>query len=157
MSRLLAAVAVVAGLGGPSAADAASPSVNYVLHCQGCHLADGTGTPGSGVPPLAGSVGRFAGVPEGRAYLVRVPGVAQAPLGDAELAELLTWTLRHFSAAELPADFVPFTADEMSVGRRTPLTDVEGTRRNVLEQLRRTAAERSAAPSARRNTEHAAP
>jgi hypothetical protein len=109
------------------------PAFNYVLHCQGCHLADGAGTPGSGIPALAGSVGRFVRVPEGREYLTRVPGVAQSPLDDAALAELLNWVLHHFSAAELPADFVPYTAEEIGRGRRLPLTDVEGVRRRLLE------------------------
>src|SRR5262249_30826519 len=105
--------------------------------CQGCHRADGVGTPGSGVPALAGSVGRFAAVAGGRDYLVRVPGVAQAPLDDEALAALLTWTLEHFSAAELPADFAPFTAAEVARGRRTPLTDVEGARRSLLDSMER--------------------
>jgi len=119
---------------------AASPAVDYVLHCQGCHRADGAATPGSGVPALAGSVGRFAAIDGGRDYLVRVPGVAQAPLDDEALAALLTWTLEHFSAAELSGDFTPFTAAEIARGRRAPLTDVEGARRALLDALERTPA-----------------
>ncbi len=118
-----------------AAARAESPAFNYVLHCQGCHLEDGAGTPGSGIPALAGSVGRFARVPEGRAYLTRVPGVTAAPLDDATLAELLNWVLHHFSAAELPSDFAAYTADEIARGRRLPLTDVEGTRRRLLDTI----------------------
>ncbi|HXZ85471.1 MAG TPA: hypothetical protein VEI82_08275, partial [Myxococcota bacterium] len=67
-----------------------TPEVDYALHCQGCHLADGRATPGS-VPALMGTVARLARVPGGRDYMARVPGVAQAPLGDAELAALLNW------------------------------------------------------------------
>ena len=33
------------------AACAGSPAVDYALNCQGCHLDDGTGTPGSVPPP----------------------------------------------------------------------------------------------------------
>lgn len=135
-ARLLAAAALAASLAAATTTRAASPSVNYVLHCQGCHRADGAGTPGSGVPALAGSVGRFAAVPGGREYLVRVPGVATAPLPDDELAALLTWTLRHFSADELPAGFAAFTADEVASGRRAPLTDVESVRRRLVEAMR---------------------
>ena len=116
-------------------ARAESPAFNYVLHCQGCHLEDGSGTPGSGIPALAGSVGRFLRVPGGREYLTRVPGVAQASLDDAALAELLNWLVRHFSAAELPRDFAPYTAEELARGRRLPLTDVEGTRRRLLKEI----------------------
>jgi len=116
-------------------ARAESPAFNYVLHCQGCHLEDGSGTPGSGIPALAGSVGRFLRVPGGREYVTRVPGVAQASLDDAALAELLNWLVRHFSAAELPRDFAPYTAEELARGRRLPLTDVEGTRRRLLKEI----------------------
>ena len=116
-------------------ARAESPAFNYVLHCQGCHLEDGSATSGSGIPALAGSVGRFLRVPEGREYLTRVPGVAQSSLDDAALAELLTWLVRHFSAAELPPNFVPYTAEEMARGRRMPLTDVEGTRRKLMKEI----------------------
>ena len=116
-------------------ARAESPAFNYVLHCQGCHLEDGSGTPGSGIPALAGSVGRFLRVPAGREYLTRVPGVAQASLDDAALAELLNWLVRHFSADQLPRDFVPYTAEEMARGRRLPLTDVESTRRKLMKEI----------------------
>ena len=37
----------------------------------------------------------------GRAYLASVPGVAQAPLGDARLAALLNWVIRAFSGTQL--------------------------------------------------------
>ena len=68
-------------------ARAASPAIDYTVHCQGGHLRDGSATPGR-VPALAGSLGRFTRIPAGRAYLVRVPGVAQSPLDDAALAAL---------------------------------------------------------------------
>ena len=114
---------------------AESPAFNYALHCQGCHLEEGRGTHGSGIPPLAGSVGRFLRVPGGREYLTRVPGVTQAPLDDAALAELLSWVVRHFDAADAPDDFVTYTAEETARGRHSPLTDVEGMRRKLLEAL----------------------
>ena len=57
---------------------AESPQVHYMLHCQGCHLADGRGVPGK-IPGLS-EMGSFLTVPGGRAYLVQVPGTAQAPL-----------------------------------------------------------------------------
>ena len=81
-------------LGGASAASAETPQILYMLQCQGCHLADGTGAPGA-VPSLEG-MGRFLSVPGGREYLVRVPGSAQSPLSDLELAEVLNWMLREF-------------------------------------------------------------
>lgn len=130
-------LALAAGLGA-SARDAAawSPAVNYALNCQGCHLADGRETKDL-VPPLAGSVGRLVRVPEGRAYLVRLPNVAAVPLDDAEIAALLTWVVETFGAAELPPDFAPFTAHEVGRGRASPLVDIDGERRAVVEALAR--------------------
>jgi hypothetical protein len=132
--RALLAVFAVAGVA--SAAHAWSPATNYRLHCEGCHLEDGVATPGK-VPALAGSVARFLRVPEGRAYLARVPGVATASLGDADLAALLDWTLRRFDAADLPADFAPYTADELHRWRAEPLVDVTAERARLLEAIDR--------------------
>ena len=119
-----------------SAANAWSPATNYRLLCEGCHLADGTASPGK-VPALANSVARFLRVPEGRAFLVRVPGVANAALGDADLAALLDWTLRRFDAANLPADFAPYTADEVRRWRAEPLVDVAPERARLFEAVDR--------------------
>jgi len=121
-----AAAALLCGAAAPAAAFA--PAVEYALHCQGCHLADGSATPGS-VPALAGSVGPLARTPGGRAYLARVPGVAHAPLGDAELAALLSWVVERFGGADVPPDFAPYTADEIRRLRRDPLVDVDSARR----------------------------
>jgi hypothetical protein len=112
-------------------AAAYSPAVDYALECQGCHRADGRGTPGS-VPALAGEVGKFLHVPGGREYLAQVPGVAQAPLDDAATAAVLNWMLHEFGGADVPADFRPYTAAEVGRLRRTPLVDVDGTRRRLL-------------------------
>ena len=133
-----ATVLAAAGMLAATSAAAASPAVDYAVHCQGCHLADGRETPGR-VPALVGSVGRFARGARGRDYLVRVPGAAQAPIGDAELAALLNWMLLRFDAAGLPADFAPYTADEVARLRCAPLTDVEGERRQLLDAISNTA------------------
>jgi hypothetical protein len=132
--RALVALVALAGIAG--AANAWSPETNYRLQCEGCHLADGAASPGK-VPALAGSVARFLWVPEGRAYLVRVPGVAHASLDDADLAALLDWTLRRFDAANLPADFAPYTAEEVRRWRAEPLTDVVPERARLLEAVDR--------------------
>jgi hypothetical protein len=128
-------IAVVA-LGTCAALDALAyaPDVNYALHCQGCHLADGRATPGL-VPALDGALGRFMRVREGREYLIRLPNVAATPLDDAETAALLNWLVRRFAANELPHDFVPYGAAEVAAGRKEPLLDIDGARRNVLRLL----------------------
>lgn len=116
-------------------ARAFGPESNYVIHCQGCHLADGAETPGK-VPGLAGRVAAFLRSPDGRAYLGRVPGVANAALSDAELAALLNWTLRRFDAAHVPPDFAPYTAEEIGALRRDPLVEVTSERARILDAMR---------------------
>jgi len=116
-------------------AAAYDPSVNYALHCQGCHLVDGKATPGL-VPPLDGALGRFMRVGEGRDYLLRLPSVVAVQLDDADTAALLTWVVRRFGAGEVPVDFAPFTAAEVATSRDSgALVDVHGARRHVLEVL----------------------
>lgn len=117
------------------AAHAWDAATNYALHCQGCHLESGAETPGK-VPALAGSVAHFLRAPGGREFLVRVPGVANAPLSDADLARLLDWVLRRFDGDAIPASFAPYTAEEVGRLRRDPLVDVAKTRRALLEAVR---------------------
>lgn len=132
MSRARWAPALaLAALVWPRGTPAYTPEVEYALNCQGCHRADGAGTPGS-VPALAGSVARFLDVPGGREYLVQVPGVAQAPLDDETLAAVLNWMLGRFDQAHVPARFAPYTAGEVGRLRARPLTDVEAVRRRLL-------------------------
>ena len=109
-------------------ATAGEPAVDYALNCQGCHRADGAGTPGK-VPALAGSVGRFMHVDGGRDYLGQVPGAALSALDDASLAGVLNWIVERFGGE---TDFTRYTADEVGRLRKTPLVDVEGVRTRLL-------------------------
>ena len=70
----------------------ADTKTDYLLHCSGCHLPDGSGAPDD-VPSLRDGLGWIVSVAEGRGYLVRVPGSSQALLNDAELAALINWVL----------------------------------------------------------------
>lgn len=93
---------------------------NWTLNCQGCHRPDGTGSAGT-APSLAGTVSKFLTVPGGREYLGRVPGVATSPLPNADLAELMNWIVWRFDKEHMPADFQPFTAEEIGRLRTQPL------------------------------------
>jgi hypothetical protein len=93
---------------------------NWTLNCQGCHQPDGTGS-ANAAPRLAGSAAKFLWVSGGREYLGRVPGVANSPLPDAELAELLNWMLWNFDRQDLPSKFQPFTPAEIGRLRTQPL------------------------------------
>ena len=61
--------------------------LDYMLNCQGCHGPEGRGSPD--VPALRNFSGYFLHVPEGRDFLVQVPGVANAALAPEALAQLL--------------------------------------------------------------------
>lgn len=131
MLRGILALAAVAGVAGAGLAaqgvtreaGVSNPALarqNWILKCQGCHRPDATGTAQT-TPAMAGVVAKFLHVPGGREYLGRVPGVATAPVGDAELADLLNWTLYRFDGTHVPADFKPYTAAEVGKLRRAPL------------------------------------
>jgi mono/diheme cytochrome c family protein len=108
---------------------------DYMLNCQGCHLPDGQGFPARQVPDLRQQMGRFLSVPGGREYLVQVPGSAQTALADADLARVLNWMLQHFSAAEIPANFQPYSAAEVGQLRQHPLSNPSVVRTQLLVQL----------------------
>ena len=75
------------------------------------------------VPTLHDVIGKMVASEAGREYLIRVPGVAQAPVSDATLAAILNWTLTEFNGETLPDDFEPFTADEVNRVRDQALAD----------------------------------
>ncbi len=93
---------------------------HWALNCQGCHRPDGTGSAAT-APSLAGTAARFLSVPGGREYLGRVPGVAASPLSNVELSEVMNWMLWRFDKEHLPANFQPFTAEEVGRLRAAPL------------------------------------
>lgn len=106
----------------------------FILHCSGCHGADAAGRAGA-VPDLRDNLGRLVSSPDGRRFVLQVPGVAQARLADAEVAALTNWMLRRYSPASLPADFPPFQTSEVREARRTRLADVAAERRRVVAAL----------------------
>jgi mono/diheme cytochrome c family protein len=102
-------------------------SENFALHCSGCHRLDGGGVPG--VAPDLREIGPLLETPAGRAYLGRVPGVAQAPMDDEELARLLNWVLTEIAeTAPRPA----YTAREIGILRAEPLRDPVAARRALF-------------------------
>jgi hypothetical protein len=118
-----------AGVAGADSATAARN--NYMLRCMGCHVADGSGSAGR-VPSVRDSLVPLASSAAGRRYLVQVPGSAQSPLSDLELAQVLSWMVRNLSRQPAPAGFVDFSAAEVAGYRRTPLIEVQATRARLL-------------------------
>jgi hypothetical protein len=137
MRRTLPCIVLVLLIGAlPSRADdQAKARFQWIMNCQGCHLADASGS-AKGAPNMAGSVSRFLAVEGGREYLGRVPGVAFAPLSDADLAVLLNWSLATFDPQHVPADFRPYTPEEVGRLRGAPLvSDAAEHRYRLLRKL----------------------
>ena len=101
---------------------AASPRINYLLYCSGCHRPLGEGKPPN-VPTLHNELGLMMSVQEMRGYLARVPGSAHAPITDAELTDVLNWMLEQFNADTLPEDFKKLTVEEVTKAREESLAD----------------------------------
>jgi cytochrome c553 len=130
-TRLLAALAATFFVCTPAHA---SPQQDYILYCMGCHGAQAEGVPGK-VPPLAHALGRYMRTPEGRNYILRVPGAANSVLSDAQLAAVLNWLAQTFDGDELKSEVPLFTAAEVTSQRHLPLTSVLATRREVVRAL----------------------
>ncbi|MDE2689699.1 MAG: cytochrome c [Acidobacteriota bacterium] len=107
--------------------------LDYMLHCQGCHMADGAGVEGT-VPPLPGEVGKYIASPEWRDYLVQVPGASQALIDDEALARLMTWIVRRFDP-ENAKDLKPYEAAEVGRLRSQPVTNPTEVRRRIIAEL----------------------
>jgi mono/diheme cytochrome c family protein len=107
------------------------PQSLYTLHCVGCHVADGTGARGK-VPSVRDSLPSLSASLAGRRFLVQVPGAAQSPLSDLELAQVLSWMVRNLGAQPAAPGFRDFSAEEVALYRKTPLVDVAGTRARLL-------------------------
>jgi len=134
-------LAVALAAGAFAATAGASPAQDYTLYCMGCHGAQAQGVPGR-IPPLAGSVSLFMRTPEGRDYVLRVPGAANSALPDAQLAAVLNWLAQSYGAAGAPRP-VPFTVDEACAPRAARRCAGEAARGGAL-----TGRERRSSPCA---------
>ena len=81
-------------------------------------------------------MGWYTHLPEGRDYLMRVPGVARSQLDDARLAAVLNWMLANLSAEQVAPGFPAFTAEEVGQARRLPLQGRAEKRAELLADLR---------------------
>lgn len=129
---ILLTVLGIVGVAGAARADDERAHQNYLLHCMGCHTESGVGLPGK-VPSMHGTLARLADDPDGRSYILRVPGVTQSTLEPARLAEVLNWAMREFSDTAVAARIRPFSAAEVAAARSRPLLEVTATRQKVLQ------------------------
>ena len=131
----LSLAAAATAEGEPSVAVSRGPRLNYVLHCQGCHLPDGSGVPGK-VPPMRGHLARFLEVPGGREYIVQVPGVSTSKLSDGDTAVLMNWLVREMGPV-VPADFRPYSTAEVTALRAKWLTRPAPVRAELIKSIDR--------------------
>jgi cytochrome c553 len=119
-----------------AAAELSAPQRDYILACAGCHGLHGVSN-SSLVPSLQGLVGYFLDLPEGRAYLSRLPNVAFSTLSDEQLAAVLNYMVFEVGAASAPAGARPYVAAEVGGWRKQPLTEVtlSAYRRRLVETL----------------------
>jgi len=137
VAALTAATLVDKAVAEPSLQTASTTpaELDYLQFCSGCHQSDGSGSVGNHIPALPGSVGHFTRTAEGRAFLIQVGGVAQSPISDAAVAALLNWMLPAFDRANLPAEYVPYTAGEVASARATRPGDLVAARTRVARDL----------------------
>jgi hypothetical protein len=116
------------------AAPAGQARTDFMLHCMGCHRADGTGTP-PGIPALRNRVGYYLQIAGGREYLTQVPGAANAPLSDARLAGVLNWIIAEYAGPSAPAAWTPFTPGEVRQSRGTGPSDIDARRLQLWDDI----------------------
>jgi hypothetical protein len=109
----------------------------YTLHCSGCHVRDGSGSSEGRIPRLAGQIGHFLKLPEGRRFVLQVPGVMNSGLGNEDVEKLMNWMVPHFAGASLDRTFVPFTVDEIATARKQRPADIFAVRRGIAADLRK--------------------
>ena len=108
----------------------------YLLHCSGCHGADGMGEHRADVPPLPPLVGNLLRDSQGRLYIVNVGGVVTSNLDYADTAAVLNWLLQAFGATTLPPHTKEFDADEVRTLRAQRRPDSVGLRRAIAARLK---------------------
>ena len=145
-ARFLGAMLLAVGT-----ASAAEPGeALFDKHCAVCHQPGGIGSPGF-APPLADAVGHRLAVAEGRDYFPRIVrgGLAGpidtkggrfngampafAALTDEEAAQVLNYVLSGLNARVMPADFTPYSADEVAALRGKALA--AGDNRKLRERI----------------------
>ena len=80
-------------------------------------------------------VGYFTQIPDGRAYIIQVADISQAPLGDDDLAALINWALFKFSRDQLTSHFELYTGREVKELRNSRPADLHSARRKLLVSL----------------------
>jgi len=120
----------------PADAGISRAQSNFILHCGGCHGVDGAGN-AEAVPDLRRQVGFFLYLPEGRAYLARLPNVAFSTLNDQELADMLNFMVFTLGDGSAPTGAKPYQAAEVKSLRSASLigTPLRAYRAQLINRL----------------------
>jgi hypothetical protein len=97
---------------------------------------DGSGSVEGRIPALAGTVGHFQKLPEGRLFILQVPGVMNSGLKDDDVAALMNWLVPHFAGTSQEGVFVPYTSGEVGAARHSRPADIFAARRAVAARLK---------------------
>lgn len=98
---------------------------DFILNCSGCHQMNGAG---SATVPSLHNMTELTRKPGSRAYFIRVPGVAHAPLSNERLAALMNWVLKRFTGK---APSPRYTGKEVSELRKVPFLDPVSARASL--------------------------
>ena len=123
MRNLIPALFLLATQLPSAASEGGNGRLPYLMGCVGCHGEAGV-TIAQKVPDLKDQIGYFLHLPEGRAYLVRLPNVAFAPISDQQLAEMMNYMVFTLGGSSAPKDAKPYTAAEVGKLRKQPLTEI---------------------------------
>lgn len=129
---LLAAVEFVVLSPNSATAQSGSERFHFLQYCAGCHRVDGSGVPPD-VPNLRRDLAQLIKSPEGRDFVLRVPGVTGVPISTMDVAALLNWMVRTYYPDY--SDFSGFTAEEVALGRARPLYDPLTYRQALFPEL----------------------
>jgi hypothetical protein len=127
---------------GPALADGIAASfapaqAAYLERCGGCHGIQGSSAPRE-VPTIRGRMRYFLCTAEARAYLVRLPAIANASLSDSALADLMNFVVFDLGGAQdVASEYGTFTAREVGDLRARPLDTIALTtyRATLVEDL----------------------
>ena len=124
MKSLIAAL--VFSLAASSVSADAFEEHDFILNCAGCHQVSGSG---SATVPSLHNMAELVSKSGARAYFIRVPGVAHAPLSSERLAALMNWVFRRFTGRPPTPRY---TAKEVSELRKSPFLDPFAARAVII-------------------------
>lgn len=126
----------------------------FQVRCAVCHQATGAGVPGI-YPSIAGTIGNYVKLPQGRTYLVHVllygmsgeiesqgttyVGLmpSAADFSDQQLSDAINYVLRKLNTTQTPPDFKPISPADFKAARGMSLspTDVLHEREKLIAAL----------------------